>query len=187
MAINTATLDLIKRFEGLHKLGRDGRVHAYADAGYGWDRATIGYGHTSAAGPPRVYRGLSITKARAEQILRDDLRSFEAAVDRLVKVPLNANQRGALVSFCFNVGPGALARSSVLKAVNERRFEDVPARLSLWNKSNGRTLRGLTRRRAAEGALFETPAETPAPPLKSQGPLAVLVRAVFDLLTKWRK
>ena len=149
MRTNQAGIELIKSFEGL-------RLEAYKDPGVGiW---TIGYGHTSAAGHPAVTPGMKITEFDAENILARDLAVFETAVENAVTVPLNGNQFSALTSFCYNVGSGAFRSSSVLKAVNEGRFDDVPARLSLWNKAtvDGKKveLRGLTRRRKAEGALF---------------------------------
>lgn len=142
-----AGIDLIKRFEGR-------RLTAYLDA---VGVRTIGYGHTSMAGPPRVTAGMTITAAQAEEILRNDLKKYERAVRDAVKVPLNDNQYAALVSFCYNVGPGNLRKSSALRHLNKGRYDQVPRRLALWNKAGGRVLRGLVRRRKAEGELFSTP------------------------------
>ena len=137
-------LRLIKQFEGW-------RNKAYrCSAGV----LTIGYGHTSMAGPPTVKAGMTITKAQAEQILKRDLRKYEKAVNNAVRVDLTQEQFDSLVSFTFNVGPGGFRKSSVLRMVNARRFDAVPAKLMLWNKAGGRVLKGLTRRRAAEGELF---------------------------------
>lgn len=76
---------------------------------------TIGYGHTE---PARS--GLEINERHAAALLRRDLRTAEAAVERLVEVPLNDNQFGALISFCFNVnvGAGAFATSTLLRRLN---------------------------------------------------------------------
>jgi len=60
---------------------------------------TIGVGHTSAAGDPKVIPGMVITKAQADKILAQDLNAVEKDISRLVKVPLNQNQFDALVSF----------------------------------------------------------------------------------------
>ena len=146
--INDKTIELIKRFEGC-------RLRAYRDAGGVW---TIGYGHTDHAGEPSVAPGMRISKMRAVDILRSDVEKFAAGVHALLKRELNDNQFGALVSFSYNVGLGAFGRSSVLRMVNAGRFNDVPARLMLWTKAGGRRLRGLARRRRAEGKLFMTPA-----------------------------
>ena len=137
----------IEQWEGLF-------LHTYND---GVGVPTIGYGHTTAAGPPEVHYGMTITKEQADQILAADLASVEADVMRLVKVPLNQNQFDALVSFTFNLGVGNLSRSNVLRAVNSRQFHEVPADMLMWNRGGGRVMLGLTRRRTAEGKLFMTP------------------------------
>lgn len=139
-------LELIKSFEGLS-------LKAYRCPA---NVLTIGYGHSNNAGDPKVTIGMSITKEEAEQILIKDLKKYEDAVRQAVKVPLNDNQFSALVSFCFNVGPSAFLKSSVLKEVNAKRFDLVPSRLALWNKGGGKVLPGLIRRRAAEGDLFSS-------------------------------
>jgi len=99
---------------------------------------------------------MTITKAQGEAILKKDLKKYEKAVNDYVRVQLTQEQFDALVSFCYNVGPGNFKKSSVLRYVNARRFDDVPSRLMLWNKAGGKVLRGLTRRRAAEGELWSS-------------------------------
>lgn len=139
-------IKLLKSFEGW-------RSKAYRDSVGVW---TIGYGHTSMAGPPKVTSSMTITKAQGEAILKKDLKKYEKAVNDYVRVQLTQEQFDALVSFCYNVGPGNFKKSSVLRYVNARRFDDVPSRLMLWNKAGGKVLRGLTRRRAAEGELWSS-------------------------------
>lgn len=146
-------IDLIKSFEGE-------KLRAYVcPAGV----LTIGYGHTDAAGPPRVTPGMVITKSEAEYILKKDLRKYEDAVDEAVTVPLKQNQFDALVSFCFNVGPGAFKKSTLVKKLNRQDYGSVPGELMKWNKAGGKELSGLTRRRRAEAALWRKIDET-APP-----------------------
>lgn len=135
----------IEQFEGLF-------LHTYND---GTGVLTIGYGHTTPAGPPKVLPGMTITKPQADQILSADLASVEADVNRVVTVAINQNQFDALVSFHFNTG--ALPRSNVLRAVNNKQFDAVPTDLNMWCHAGGRVLLGLMRRRKAEGALFLTP------------------------------
>ena len=144
MKMTREGLDLIKAHEGL-------RLEAYLCPAGVW---TIGYGHTSAAGAPAVYKGMVIDLGEADKILRADLTKFEGYVRDALKVTLHPSQFSALVSFCFNVGPAAFRGSSVLKAVNSRRFDLVPSRLALWNKGDGKVLPGLVRRRADEAKLF---------------------------------
>ncbi len=155
--ISDAALDLIARFEGC-------RLEAYRDAVGVW---TIGYGHTSRAGPPQVRPGMRITKEEAREILHRDVERFARDVARVLGADagrLRLNQFGALVSFAYNVGIGNLKRSSVLKAVREGRHDDVPRLLLQWTKAGGRRLRGLVRRRRAEGRLWLTPEDRRRPP-----------------------
>jgi lysozyme len=113
---------------------------------------TIGYGHTTAAGPPRVVVGQKITQAQADAILASDLGKVEDDVNRLVKVPLSQNQFDALVSFHFNTG--GLGRSSVLTRLNLRDYPGAANALLLWNRAGGQVLKGLVTRRQQERALF---------------------------------
>jgi lysozyme len=137
-------LDLIRQFEGF-------RGAAYRDPVGVW---TIGYGHTSMAGAPEVTPGLTISEAEGAEILARDVDQFARGVRALLRVELSDGQFSALVSFAYNVGLGALKKSSVLTAVNARDFAAVPRRLQLWVKAGGHVLPGLVKRRAAEGALF---------------------------------
>ncbi len=181
MKVTDEGLRLIMRFEGF-------RAHAYRDPVGIW---TIGYGHTSMAGPPRVHRGMVVTRAEAAAILRRDVDMFAGGVRRLVRVELTDSQFSALVSFAYNVGLGALARSSVLKAVNARQFDAVPRRLALWVKAGGRRLPGLVKRRAAEAAMFVAPGphtatHEPVVPDKPAGPLQpVEGKPMLESTTGW--
>ncbi|MBB4077374.1 GH24 family phage-related lysozyme (muramidase), partial [Bartonella fuyuanensis] len=122
--ISKEGLELIKQWEGL-------RLEAYKDAACIW---TIGYGHTSHAGQPLVKKGMHITKKEAEEILCDDLKKFEKAVETSVKVSLTDSQFAALVSFCYNVGTCAFCKSTLLKKLNQGDYESVPVELQKWNK-----------------------------------------------------
>ena len=148
MRTSQAGIDLIKQFEGLY-------LAAYLCPAGKW---TIGYGHTDAAGAPGVYRGLRIGAGDAEEILRDDLQGVEAAVIDAVNVDLTQGQFDALVSFTFNLGAGALAKSTLLKRINEGRMDAVPAEFMKWTKArvNGELvdLPGLVKRRRAEAKLW---------------------------------
>ena len=144
MKTSPAGIALIQQFEGR-------RLEAYKCPAGIW---TIGYGHTSAAGAPDVKPGMTITKQEANDILVRDLVKYENAVDRLVKVPLTQNQFDALVSFTFNVGEGALAKSTLLKKLNAGNYDAVPAELMKWTRGGGKELPGLVRRRRAEAALW---------------------------------
>lgn len=115
----------------------------------------IGFGHTSAAGPPRVYPGMTITPQQADDILASDLAGVEINVNHHVRADLNQNEFDALVSFDFNTG--GLSRSSVLRAVNMNAFDSVADDLLMWDHAGGHFVQGLYNRRVAEGKLFNSP------------------------------
>lgn len=142
--INAEGLRLIKQWEGKELV-------AYQDPVGIW---TIGYGHTDEAGPPKVTPGLRITDAEADEILKRDLGQYEAAVAQAVRVELSDNQFAALVSFTYNVGVGNFRKSTLLKKLNAGNYDAVPGELAKWNKAGGKTLRGLSNRRAAEAGLW---------------------------------
>lgn len=133
----------IEQFEGLY-------LHSYDDGTGVW---TIGYGHTTAAGLPHVHPGMVITKDQSDSILSADLASVEFDVNRLVKVPINQNQFDALVSFHFNTG--ALARSSLLRAINHGDDHSaIRNDFLMWTHGGGHVMRGLVRRRESEAELY---------------------------------
>lgn len=140
--INAAGLSHIMQWEGK-------RLVAYQDVAGIW---TIGYGHTTAAGIPRVREGMRISDKEAEDILKADLRKFEDRVSRLIKVPLTDNQFAVLVSFDFNTG--ALHKSTLLKKLNAGDYDAVPAELMKWVNAGGKRVQGLVNRRAAEAGLW---------------------------------
>lgn len=151
---------LIEHYEGcILQAYDDKNDHIVPVGGNAQGTLTIGYGHTSAAGAPKVVPGMSITAAQADSILGADLRSVEADVNRLVKVPLTQNQYDALVSFHFNTG--ALAKSSLLTALNNKDYATAADKFMLY--TNGRVngqlvpMAGLTKRRTTEKNLFLKP------------------------------
>lgn len=150
---------LIKAHEGL-------RLDAYPDAGYGWARATIGYGHTSQAGPPTVSKGMRITAVGAEAILRSDLQAFERYVNSAVHVPLSQPQFDALVSFTFNLGPPNLRKSTLLRKLNAGDYRGAADEFQKWTNSNNKVLPGLVRRRSDEREMFLSGTYDLRPPVK---------------------
>lgn len=139
-------LDIIKSFEGL-------KLTAYLCPA---KIPTIAWGHTKTVKASDVGKK-KITEAEAEKLLKSDLLNFENAVNKLVIVPLNQNQFDALVSFSFNVGTGAFHSSTLLKKLNAKDYKGASEQFERWNKAGGKVLAGLTRRRAAEKTLFNTP------------------------------
>ena len=98
-----------------------------------------------------------IFDAEAEKILARDLGKYEQAVDKAVTVKPTPNQFSAMVSLCYNIGPGNFAGSSVVRRLNAGDVKGAAEAFLLWNKVHGRALAGLTRRREAERKLFLTP------------------------------
>lgn len=95
-----------------------------------------------------------LTSKQSLDLLDQDVDRFERAVNRLVVVPLVQHQFDCLVSFSFNVGSGALERSTLLKLLNQGKYEEVPKQLLRWNRAGGKVVRGLTYRRQDEADLW---------------------------------
>jgi len=147
MQLSAAGLELIKRSEGF-------RGRTYLDvAGF----PTIGYGHRLLA---RESFPSGVSPARAEEILAVDVSQAEQAVQRLVKVILTQGQFDALTDFCFNLGAGRLASSTLLIALNAGRYEAARVQLLRWDLASGEVNAGLKARREAEFQLW---ASVPAP------------------------
>jgi len=147
-------LNLIKRFEGFSP------AIYICPAGY----PTIGYGHVVLA-HEREQFAEGITQAKATDILRKDVGIAERAVVRLISEPLTDGQFDALVSFTFNLGAGALQRSTLRRKVNRWEHESVLAELMKWVWAAGKKFPGLIRRRRSESSLYQNKGVTDRPPL----------------------
>lgn len=156
----------IARHEGL-------RLKAYPDPATGGEPWTIGVGHTSSAGPPKVFKGMRITAREADEILSRDLATFEAAVNSAVKVDVSQNEFDALTSLAFNIGAGALKKSTLVKKLNAGDRKGAANAFLSWNKAAGKVMKGLTKRRQDERALFLKPMPTP-PPLSPEAQVLLL-------------
>lgn len=133
MKISNNGISLIKSFEGC-------KLESYLCPSNVW---TIGYGHTSG-----VTQGMKITQAQADEFLKTDLAKFEKYVEN-TGLSLNQNQFDTLVSFTYNCGNGNLKM-----LIKNRTLPQIGEALLLYNKSNGKVLNGLVRRRKAERELF---------------------------------
>ena len=137
MKISVKGLAIIKEFEGL-------RLVAYKPVST--ERYyTIGYGHYG----PDVKANQTITKKEAEDLLKKDVESAEAAVSKLLPM-IGQNAFDGLVSFTYNCGAGNLQ-----KLVSGRNLHQISEKILLYNKAGGKELAGLTRRRKAEAALIK--------------------------------
>jgi lysozyme len=144
---NTA-LELIKSFEGF-------RARLYRDvAGH----PTIGYGHRLL---PHESFPDDLATAQAEVLLKADAARAAEAVVQLVQIPLSQSQFDALVDFVFNLGPGRLATSTLLRLLNQRCYEAAGNQLLRWDRADGQENEGLRARRQAELALWQSPTASP--------------------------
>ena len=141
-------------FEGLY-------TYAYRDP---VGIPTICFGHIE-----DVKMGDTMTKEECKQLLLDDLPRYEAGVQRCIKVPMSDKRHAAILSFTYNVGEGALCKSSIARRLNAGDVEGGCNALLLYNKAtlsgNLIVLPGLTRRREAERKLCiaEGPLSNPIP------------------------
>ena len=140
LILGQAGLNIIKKYEGL-------RLTAYKAVSTE-KYYTIGYGHYG----PDVKKGTRITQAQAEAYLKSDCQTAVNAVNRYhAKYEFNQNQFDALVSFTYNCGTGNL---NLLTAFGMRPLQTIGSKITSYNKSGGKVLAGLVRRRQEEQALF---------------------------------
>ncbi|MDB5287001.1 MAG: rrrD [Mucilaginibacter sp.] len=145
---------IIKNFEGL-------RLKAYRDIASVW---TIGYGSTSYHDGKAVKSGDELAdETVADALFHNTLKWYVDAVNDHVKVPLNQNQFDALVSFTYNLGTGALQKSTLLRKLNASDYVAAADQFLLWNKItdpySGKKVicNTLTVRRKQERELFLKP------------------------------
>lgn len=154
MRLSNAGLNLIKQSEGF-------RATTYLDSA---GRPTIGYGHKLRPGGSFPN---GVTRAQAEQLLIADVATACGAVEQLVHVPLTQGQYDALVDFCFNLGRGRLASSTLLRDLNAGDYHAARHQLLLWDHAGGQAMPALQSRRQAEFTLWggvsseSQPASTP--------------------------
>ena len=139
MRYSLTGLHLSESFEGC-------RLRAYQDSKGVW---TIGWGHTKG-----VHEGMVCTQAQAEQWLREDAAWAVSEVNKLVHGPVNQNEFDALVDFTFNAGCGNFEHSTLLALVNAGDDAHAANEFEKWDKSGGKVVAGLLRRRIAERELF---------------------------------
>ena len=140
---------LVKRFEGCARQRPDGQVEAYPDPGTGGAPWTIGWGATG----PGIGPGTSWSQAQCDTRLAADLARYAAEVAQAVgDAPTTQCQFDALVSFHYNTG--AIGRATLTRRHRAGDHAGAALEFARWNRAGGRILAGLTRRRAAESALY---------------------------------
>lgn len=145
MSFDEKLFDFIKRMEGLE-------LTVYKDS---IGLPTVGIGHLIKPSD-NLKVGDRITQEEAMRLFKEDAATAVSAVERLVKVLLTENQKIALVSFVFNLGANALAKSTLLKYLNSGQIPEAADQFAKWVYAGGRKLQGLINRRNAEKQLFLT-------------------------------
>lgn len=116
--------------------------------------ATIGVGHTAAAGLPVPMSGLKLTLRQALKLFIEDLRKFELGVMKAFNGPLNQHEFDGFVSFHFNTGK---AEKGTVDDKWDRGDKAGAIRtLKSYKKDNGKTIKGLEERRKREAELILT-------------------------------
>ncbi len=142
MELSQAGFALIKKSEGF-------RSHVYLDvAGF----PTIGYGHKCVAADS--FPG-GIDEPMGAHILNCDVQDAEKYVVALVFVPLTQGQFDALVDFVFNLGPGRLASSTLLRDLNAGNYDAAAEQLLRWDHAGAQENTALKARRQAEFNLWQ--------------------------------
>ncbi|MFV0643528.1 MAG: lysozyme [Sphingomonadaceae bacterium] len=143
---------LIKQFEGCARYRDDGRVEAYPDPATGSSPWTIGWGATGRG----IKRGTVWTQDRCDARLEADLARYARDVASAIgTAPTSQNQFDAMVSFHYNTG--AIRRATLTRKHNAGDYAAAAREFARWNRAGGRVMKGLTRRRTAEAALYTTP------------------------------
>ena len=139
--------DIIRKYEGFS-------AKPYKDvAGI----PTIGYGTTFYPNGRHVaLTDTAVTREQAETYLEAHVNEVASSVRRLVRVKLTQGQLDALTSLTYNIGIGNFAASTLLRLLNQGKYNDALLQFDCWKKAGGAVSRGLERRRDAEQELFNS-------------------------------
>jgi lysozyme len=140
----TKTFGLIRQFEGL-------KLKAYQDTVGVW---TIGYG-TIAVNGVRVKKGMTCTKAEAEDWMRQEATECANKIQKWLKHSVTPGEMAALVSLSYNIGQSGLYHSTLLAELNANKPKQVVAsEFMKWVHGGGHVIAGLVNRRALERKVF---------------------------------
>lgn len=145
-------MELIQEFEGCH-------LTAYPDPLTGGLPITIGWGSTRDMNGKPFQMGQKISQSVADGLLINQIKN--EFIPALAKIPywdeMNENQRGALLSFAYNLGAnfyGSSGFNTITRTLRDRRWNDVPKVLEMYRNPGTSVEKGLLRRRKAEGKLW---------------------------------
>ena len=151
-----AGIDLMHSFEGCEKKRPDGRFEAYLCPAKVW---TIGWGSTGLDpfNGGKIRQGTVWTQEQCDMRFEQHLAQFERAVlDGLAGRPASQPQFDAMCSLCYNIGPDAFKRSTLLRLHRAGDYPGAAKQFLRWTRGGGRVLKGLVRRREAEAALYRS-------------------------------
>jgi lysozyme len=117
---------------------------------------TIGYGTILYPNGKKVtLNDNPCTVEQATEWMQYELNQKAKEVDAMTIDTVNQSQFDALVSFAYNCGSNALKNSTLLRRVNANPNDPtIKNAFLMWNKAGGEILKGLTRRRESEAALY---------------------------------
>jgi lysozyme len=119
---------------------------------------TVCFGHIE-----DVRIGDHYTKIQCQAMLAQDLPRYEKMVENAIHVPMPGYRHAAIVSFTYNVGGGALKKSSVARYINAGEPNKGCDALLLYDRANKRVVPGLENRRKAERKMCLNNNEPPLP------------------------
>lgn len=123
---------------------------SYADIVGVW---TIGYGTTRVDGR-KVQPGMTCTREEALHWLWQEAQEGLDFIADRIEVEINQNQVDAITSLTYNIGVGAFSKSTLLRKLNAGDIDGAADEFLKWNKAGGKPVKGLTRRRESERAIF---------------------------------
>lgn len=117
---------------------------------------TIGFGSTMYQDGRKIKIGDTINENQGEELLMWELKNKSNAIHGLT---INQNQFDSLLSFVYNLGVGAFAKSTLRKKILINPNDPtIKVEFMKWNKARvgGQLmeLKGLTRRREAEAEMY---------------------------------
>jgi len=151
--LGSAGTKLIQSFEGCYKERPDGRFCAYPDPGSGDGKPwTIGWGSTGSDVTPSTIW----TRQQCDDRFKSDMQRYANDVAKAIgTAPTTQNQFDAMCSFHYNTG--AISKATLTKRHKAGDYKGAQAAFAMWNKNNGKVMKGLVRRRAAEAELYGKP------------------------------
>lgn len=155
-AIELATKELLIPFEGYHRKLPNGDCTAYPDPATGGEPYTIGYGNTYDEFGVKVKMGDVWTQEKAIKVKEHVVKQFARQVLTLSPTLLQEPPRrlAAVISFCYNCGMGNYRISTFKKRVDSKDWTGAYEEILKWDRANGKKMKGLRRRRQAEGLFL---------------------------------